>query len=37
MKIVNQVCTTNDYEMFSKMSGNRDVNIAHKNRLKKSI
>ena len=37
MKIVNQVCTTNDYEMFSKMSGNRDVNIAHKNRLKASI
>ena len=37
MKIVNQVCTTNDYKMFSKMSGNRDINIAHKNRLKKSI
>ena len=37
MKIVNQVCTTNDYKIFSKMSGNRDINIAHKNRLKKSI
>ena len=37
MKIINQVCTTNDYKMFSKMSGNRDINIAHKNRLKKSI
>lgn len=37
MKIVNQVSTTNDYSVFSKMSGNRDVNMAHKNRLKKSI
>ena len=37
MKIINQVCTTNDYKMFSKMSGNREINMAHKNRLKKSI
>ena len=37
MKIINQVSTTNDYAIFSKMSGNRDINMAHKNRLKKSI
>ena len=37
MKIINQVYQTNDYSLFSKLEGNRNVNKAHKNRLQKSI
>ena len=29
MKKVNQVYMTNDYDMFSFMNGNRDVNLLH--------
>tara|TARA_R100000808_G_scaffold24903_2_gene59209 strand:- start:7512 stop:8237 length:726 start_codon:yes stop_codon:yes gene_type:complete len=36
-KVINQVMQTNDYSLFKKMKGNRDVNIAHHKRLKKSI
>ena len=34
---VNSVYRTNDYSLFSKLDGNRDVNKAHLNRLKASI
>ena len=34
---VNEVYRTNDYSLFSKLDGNRNVNKAHLNRLKKSI
>ena len=34
---VNSVYRTNDYSLFSKLDGNRDVNKAHLHRLKKSI
>ena len=34
---VNAVYRTNDYSLFSKLDGNRNVNKAHLNRLKKSI
>ena len=37
MKIVNQVKITNDYSLFSMLKGNRIINNAHLNRLKKSI
>ena len=37
MKIVNQVKQTNDYSLFSILKGNRSINKAHLNRLKKSI
>jgi hypothetical protein len=36
-KIINQVLETNDYSLFSKLDGNRKINKAHINRLKKSI
>ena len=37
MKKVNQVYMTNDYDMFSFIDGNRDVNLLHVERLKKSM
>tara|TARA_Y100001938_G_scaffold23677_1_gene30969 strand:- start:1903 stop:2625 length:723 start_codon:yes stop_codon:yes gene_type:complete len=37
MKVTNQVHSTNDYSLFSRLDGNREINTAHKNRLKKSI
>ena len=37
MKIINQVRQTNDYNLFSILKGNRLINKAHLNRLKKSI
>lgn len=37
MKIINQVHSTNDYDIFSKLGGNRNINQAHLKRLKKSI
>lgn len=37
MKTINQVKQTNDYSLFSKLEGNRNINRAHYNKLKKSI
>lgn len=37
MKNVNQVNSTNDYEKFSILDGNRKVNLSHLNRLKDSF
>tara|TARA_Y100001963_G_C6631446_1_gene376498 strand:+ start:69 stop:791 length:723 start_codon:yes stop_codon:yes gene_type:complete len=37
MKVINQVHSTNDYSIFSKLGGNRNINKAHLSRLKKSI
>ena len=37
MKTVNQVLMTNDYTIFSYISGNRDVNDLHIKRLKQSM
>jgi hypothetical protein len=37
MKKVNQVMQTNDYSIFKKLEGNRDLNRAHYNRLRGSI
>lgn len=37
MKVINQVLATNDYSLFSILKGNRKINKAHLNRLKKSI
>ena len=37
METVNQVFMTNDYDMFKTITGNRNVNPLHLNRLKKSI
>lgn len=34
---INEVYKTNDYSLFSKLDGNRNVNKAHLSRLKKSI
>ena len=36
-KIINQVLITNDYSLFSKLKGNRNINHAHYKRLKESI
>lgn len=37
MKKANQVYVTNDYSMFKFIKGNRDVNLLHAERLKKSM
>jgi len=37
MKKINQVYKTNDYNMFKFIEGNREVNLLHVERLKKSI
>ena len=36
-KIISQVYKTNDYNVFSKLNGNRTINRAHYKRLKESI